>query len=118
VVHSLTHAGGISVQSDRGRPQGTRPDREIRFRISNHRAVLNKRRVYAAPARLDLNHSALSGDCTVKQRSIVLNQANGRIAYRFHARDLHLVMGRQREELSVDFAYSSPPEDAKCSVRS
>ena len=23
----------------------------------------------------------------------VLNKANGRIAYRFHARDLHLVMG-------------------------
>jgi hypothetical protein len=29
----------------------------------------------------------------VGKQAIVLNQANGRIAYRFHARDLHLVMG-------------------------
>jgi Thioredoxin like C-terminal domain len=29
----------------------------------------------------------------VGKQAIVANQANGRIAYRFHARDLHLVMG-------------------------
>ena len=55
-------------------------------------AVLGTRHVYAAPARLRLNHWALSGDWTVKRQAIVLHQANGRIAYRFHARDLHLVM--------------------------
>jgi hypothetical protein len=42
---------------------------------------------------LRLNHWGLSGDWTVKREAIVLNQANGRIVYRFHARDLHLVMG-------------------------
>ena len=56
-------------------------------------AALDKRRVYAAPAQLRLNQWALSGDWTVGKQAIVLNQANGRIAYRFHARDLHLVMG-------------------------
>ena len=56
-------------------------------------AVLGKQRVYTAPARLRLNHWALSGDWTVQNPAIVLNKANGRIAYRFHARDLHLVMG-------------------------
>jgi thiol-disulfide isomerase/thioredoxin len=56
-------------------------------------AVLDKRRVYAAPARLRLNQWALSGDWTVGKQATVLNTANGRIAYRFHARDLHLVMG-------------------------
>ena len=56
-------------------------------------AVLDKRRVYAAPARLRLNHWALSGDWTMEKQATVLNKANGRIAYRFHARDLHLVMG-------------------------
>ena len=44
------------------------------------------------PPRLALNHWALSGDWTVKRGAIVLNQAGGRILYRFHARDLHLVM--------------------------
>jgi thiol-disulfide isomerase/thioredoxin len=56
-------------------------------------ALLDKRRVYATPARLRLNHWALSGDWTVRKDAIRLNTANGRIAYRFHARDLHLVMG-------------------------
>ncbi len=56
-------------------------------------AVLDTPHAYAAPARLRLNHWALAGEWTVKRQAIVLNQAEGRILYRFHARDLHLVMG-------------------------
>lgn len=56
-------------------------------------AVLDKRHVYAAPARLGLNSWALSGDWTLTKGFAALNTPNGRIAYRFHARDLHLVMG-------------------------
>jgi thiol-disulfide isomerase/thioredoxin len=56
-------------------------------------AVLGTRHVYAAPARLRLNHWALAGDWTVRRQAIVLHAAEGRITYRFHARDLHLVMG-------------------------
>jgi len=66
-------------------------------------AVLDERHVYAAPARLRLNHWALSGDWTVRKDAIVLNQANGRIAYRFHARDLHLVMGPATRGTSARF---------------
>jgi thiol-disulfide isomerase/thioredoxin len=56
-------------------------------------AVLDQPRVYVLPARLRLNDWALSGEWTVKTQAAVLNKPNGRIAYRFHARDLHLVMG-------------------------
>jgi thiol-disulfide isomerase/thioredoxin len=66
-------------------------------------AVLDKRRVYAVPAPLRLNHWALSGDWTVGKQATVLNVANGRIAYRFHARDLHLVMGPAAPGTSVRF---------------
>jgi thiol-disulfide isomerase/thioredoxin len=66
-------------------------------------AVLGKRRVYAVPARLRLNHWALSGDWTMENKALVLNKANGRIAYRFHARDLHLVMGPAGPGASVRF---------------
>jgi thiol-disulfide isomerase/thioredoxin len=59
---------------------------------SSNGAVLDTRHVYAAPARLRLNHWALAGTWTVKRQATVLHQADGRIAYRFHARDLHLVM--------------------------
>jgi hypothetical protein len=66
-------------------------------------AVSDKRRVYAAPEQLRLNHWALSGDWTIQKQGIVLNQANGRIAYHFHARDLHLVMGPAARGTSVRF---------------
>ena len=66
-------------------------------------AVLDARRVYAAPAPLRLNQWALSGDWTVERQATVLNEANGRIAYRFHARDLHLVMGPAARGTSVRF---------------
>jgi thiol-disulfide isomerase/thioredoxin len=56
-------------------------------------AMLDKPRAYAFPARLRLNEWALSGDWTVTNQAIALNKPNGVIAYRFHARDLHLVMG-------------------------
>jgi thiol-disulfide isomerase/thioredoxin len=66
-------------------------------------AALDKRRVYAAPTQMKLNQWALSGDWTIGQQAAVLNKANGRIAYRFHARDLHLVMGPPARGSSVRF---------------
>ena len=77
--------------------------------------VLDEPHVYAAPARLRLNHWSLSGDWTVGRQATVLNQANGRIAYRFHARDLHLVMGPAARGTSVRFRVlidGQPPEAA------
>ena len=66
-------------------------------------AVLDQPRVYAAPMHLSLNHWALVGDWTVEREATVLNRANGRIVYRFHARDLHLVMGPAMRGTSVRF---------------
>jgi thiol-disulfide isomerase/thioredoxin len=64
-------------------------------------AVLDTRHAYAVPERLRLNHWALAGDWTVQAQAIVLHQAGGRIAYQFHARDLHLVMGPAARGTSV-----------------
>jgi thiol-disulfide isomerase/thioredoxin len=66
-------------------------------------AVLNERRVYAAPARLKLNQWALSGEWTMESEATVLNERNGQIRNRFHARDLHLVMGPATGEPPVRF---------------
>ena len=66
-------------------------------------AALDKPRVYALPKRLRLNEWALTGDWTVKKEAAVLNKANGSMGYRFHARDLHLVMGPTAPGTSVRF---------------
>jgi Thioredoxin like C-terminal domain len=52
---------------------------------------------------LRLNEWALAGDWTMKKEAAVLNAPDGRIAYRFHARDLHLVMGRATPGTPVRF---------------
>jgi cytochrome c biogenesis protein CcdA/thiol-disulfide isomerase/thioredoxin len=41
----------------------------------------------------DLNHWGLSGSWTIRAEQATLDQPDGRIAYRFSARDLHLVLG-------------------------
>jgi thiol-disulfide isomerase/thioredoxin len=50
-------------------------------------------RAYTVPPSLALNQCGLAGNWTVKGRAAVLNEANGKIVYRFHARDVNLIMG-------------------------
>jgi hypothetical protein len=72
-------------------------------------------RVYTAPARLALNQWALAGEWTTGRQAVVLSGQSGRIAYRFHARDLHLVMGPPRQGKPVRFRVSidgKPPGPA------
>jgi hypothetical protein len=52
---------------------------------------------------LRLNDWALSGDWNVAHQAAMLTGAEGRIAYRFHARDVHLVMGPAERGASVPF---------------
>jgi len=75
-------------------------DRIERF-ASPGGAKVDKRRAYAAPDRLRLNEWALAGEWLINRQATILNSPNGRIAYRFHARDLHLVMGPPRRENPV-----------------
>jgi thiol-disulfide isomerase/thioredoxin len=77
--------------------------------------ALDEPRTYVAPHPLQLNDWALSGDWTVQRRASVLNQAEGRIAFRFHARDVHLVMGPRARGTSVPFRVlvdGEPPDAA------
>ena len=46
----------------------------------------------ATPPRLDLNRWTLSGAWTTTADAVVLDEPDGKISYRFDARDLHLVM--------------------------
>ena len=56
-------------------------------------ASWQQNQTYSTPARLRLNQWALSGDWTIGGKAARLNEADGRLSYRFRARDVHLVMG-------------------------
>ena len=60
--------------------------------ISPGGALKDESHVYSAGTP-ELNQWGLAGDWTVNGESASLNGANGGIVYRFHARDLHLVLG-------------------------
>jgi thiol-disulfide isomerase/thioredoxin len=78
-------------------------------------ARFDQRRAYRAATRLSLNQWSLTGEWTIGKQATVLYSPNGRIAYRFHARDVHFVMGPPRQGTSIPFRVSidrRPPGSA------
>jgi thiol-disulfide isomerase/thioredoxin len=65
-------------------------------------ATIDTRHTYTLPETLRLNSWALSGSWTVEPRASVLDQAGGAIVFRFHARDVNLVL-RSRTGAIVPF---------------
>jgi cytochrome c biogenesis protein CcdA/thiol-disulfide isomerase/thioredoxin len=76
-------------------------DRAENF-ISPGGVAEDTRHVYA-PAAPRLNEWALAGDWTVGKEDAMLNEPGGGIVYRFHARDLHLVLGPGPDSKPVRF---------------
>lgn len=78
-------------------------------------AVPDRRSAYVAPRRLALREWAIAGDWTIGSQAAVSNSDRARITCRFHARDLHLVMGPSRTGATVPFRVSidgQPPGSA------
>jgi thiol-disulfide isomerase/thioredoxin len=57
---------------------------------------------FSVPDKLPLNGWALGGVWMIEPRAAVLTRPDGRVAFRFHARDVNLVM-RSRDGVSVPF---------------
>jgi thiol-disulfide isomerase/thioredoxin len=60
-------------------------------------------RQYRAPATMPRNHWNLGGTWSVGRESAELRSPSGTIGYRFHARDLHLVLGAAPDGRPVRF---------------
>jgi thiol-disulfide isomerase/thioredoxin len=92
---------GYARASGLASPGGMEPDRS---------------RLYVEPPRLELNQWALSGDWTVGNQITTLNEPGGRITFRFHSRDLNLVLGPEVEREFVRFLVlidGAPPNGAR-----
>ena len=59
--------------------------------------------VYSVPKHLELNQWGFAGNWTDRAQSASLGSAPGRIVYRFHARDLHLVLGPALDGRAIRF---------------
>jgi len=83
--------------------------------FANSDPVYGKQHVYNKPLYLQLNQWAVSGNWTLGKQFIGLNDPAGRIVYRFHSRDVHLVMGPAVAGKQIRFRVlidGQPPEDA------
>jgi hypothetical protein len=70
-------------------------------------AVFGKPHTYAAPPRLETNEWSLAGNWTIGREEGTANEPNVRIRYRFHARDLNLILtpppaGSARFRVTID----------------
>jgi thiol-disulfide isomerase/thioredoxin len=112
-------ARGVEVQADWGNLRS--PENYLGYArtenfASRGGADPDRRRAYAVPERLTLNQWALAGEWTMGKQGTVSNTANGRLACRFHARDLHLVMGPAQRSAPVRFRLTidgKPPGAAR-----
>jgi thiol-disulfide isomerase/thioredoxin len=96
VERELVSVEGLGVEAEADWDHLRTPEtylgdgRSQRFASPGGAAVERGR--YEYPEYLRLNHWALAGDWTIEQEKVVLDQAGGSIAYRYHARDAHLVL--------------------------
>ena len=107
VERELVSVEGLGVEAEADWDDLRTPETYLGYGRSQHIAsfggLVGRRNVYAAPSRLELNDWGLSGDWTVERQAAVLNAPDGRIVFRFHARDLHLVMAPPGGGTSVPF---------------
>ena len=105
----LVEAGYKNVPSDIANPQGSgaqaasdrsnrqSPETYVGYRrtanFASGQTAPDISHIYATPTTLQLNQWGLVGTWTVGDEKATLDRASGKIVFRFHARDLHLVLG-------------------------
>ncbi len=103
VRRELVCVEGVGVEAEADWEHLRTPETYLGYGRSEHfaspdRAAFDDRGAYELPERLRLNHWALAGEWTIGPENVVLDRAGGSIAYRFHARDAHLVLSRRARE--------------------
>ncbi|RFP20201.1 cytochrome c biogenesis protein DipZ [Duganella sp. BJB488] len=105
-VVSAEGAQGVQQASDMG--QVASPETYLGYERAQNFAspetqAADKSRSYTAPAQPALNQWGLAGNWLSQPDQVTLSQGTGRIVYRFHARDLHLVLGPDKNGKPVRF---------------
>jgi len=103
-----TTASGAGVQVAPDLADMRSAETYIGYARANHFAsspeiAPDRSQMYTAPAKPSLNQWGLAGSWTVTKERAVLDRAGGKIFFRFHARDLHLVLGPGTAGKSVRF---------------
>ena len=110
-------ANGVEAAPDHGNVRS--PETYVGYHRAEHFAsaepiAKDSRKVYTLLPRLSLNQWGLAGTWKVGAESAVLQTAPGKVVFRFHARDLHLVLGPVKDGKPIRFTVKldgAPPGD-------
>jgi thiol-disulfide isomerase/thioredoxin len=82
---------------------------------SPERVAQDSPKVYSLPGKPSLNHWGLGGSWKIGAESAVLQERPGKMTFRFHSRDLHMVLAPPKGDKSVRFKVrldgAAPGED-------
>ncbi|WP_434109575.1 cytochrome c biogenesis protein DipZ [Paraburkholderia caffeinilytica] len=111
VALGITSASAQGVQAAADNADMQSPETYIGYQRAENFAspggeAQDKVHTYAAPSQPAVNDWGLAGAWKVGAEHATLAAASGRIVYRFHARDLHLVLGPGKDGKPVRFRVS------------
>jgi thiol-disulfide isomerase/thioredoxin len=97
-----TNVAAVGIEAPPDWPDGRSPETYIGYRQAQNLASLekvhkNSTQLFSTPEKLSLNHWGLSGSWNVNAESAVLQAVPGKIVFRFHSRDLHLVLAPAKD---------------------
>jgi cytochrome c biogenesis protein CcdA/thiol-disulfide isomerase/thioredoxin len=108
ISDAVISASGNGVEAAPDKANTQSPETYVGYRRAEHFAsaepiAKDSRKTYTLLPRFSLNQWALAGDWKVGEESAVLQAAPGKIVFRFHARDLHLVLGPTKNGKPIRF---------------
>jgi thiol-disulfide isomerase/thioredoxin len=108
LASDMTGVSAVGIEAAPDWTDARSPETYIGYRqalnfASPERVHKDSIQVFTAPAKPSLNHWGLSGSWNVNAESAVLQAVPGKIVFRFHSRDLHLVLAPAKEAKPVRF---------------
>jgi thiol-disulfide isomerase/thioredoxin len=108
LASGTTSVSGIGIEAAPDWTEERSPETYIGYRqaqdfASPEKVHKDSIQVFSAPLKLSLNHWGLGGSWSVNSESAVLQVAPGKIVFRFHSRDLNLVLAPAKDGKPVRF---------------
>jgi thiol-disulfide isomerase/thioredoxin len=103
-----TNVSAVGIEAPPDWTDARSPETYIGYRQAQNFASPEKlhkdsAQLFSVPAKLSLNHWGLSGSWNVNAESAALQAVPGKIVFRFHSRDLHLVLAGTKDGKPVRF---------------
>ena len=108
LASDTTSVSGVGIEAAPDRRDARSPETYIGYRqaenfASPERVSKDSAKTYSAPPKLSLNQWGLRGSWNVGPETAVLQAAPGKILFRFHSRDLHLVLAPTKDGKPLRF---------------